>query len=122
MATSKIKGTNCVSVTANGSKTYTELLNELFLSVDMSKISINSCLRYKTSSYEVYAPCSFKNQTGTQLRFIGTYYNDSGSFGGYAFIVKGSGSKMYSLGSNLSSPTDVSSEHANNGQELAIMY
>lgn len=103
-----------VSVTADGTKTYTQLLNELYALVDRSKLSGNS---YFTGAYGIVARCN-----GIQTSYIGFNSTDveQAALKSTSFGLKPSDSFVYSF--NGTTVTNNSSSVVTSGTVLKVVY
>lgn len=104
-----------VSVTADGNKTYTTLLNELFSNVDMSKIGDSTKYIDESSSSANYSILTQK--TSSQLRFnklIGNVAEEA--------IVSGTSSYYHYVFDGSTPPADWSGAKPSAGHKLIIKY
>ena len=103
-----------ISVTADGVKTYTQLLNELYALVDRSKLSGNS---YFTGAYGIVARCN-----GIQTSYIGFNSADveQTALKSTSFGLKPSDSFVYSF--NGTTVTNNSSNVVTSGTVLKVVY
>ena len=108
-----------VSVTANGTKTYSQMLSELKALIDFSKVSARSYMRIITGSYsECYNVLAFN--TVDYAVMCSSTTDSGGIYLRYAKITStGSYTSYYSGSGNIS---DMSSNVVNSGNIFRFTY
>lgn len=102
-----------VSVTGDGSKTYEQLLNMLYDTLDLTKVTMRSIMQHDNDFY-------FTNKiTSTTIYCTGTLVNASLVLV-VGFELKTSGSKLYSSTNNTI--TNYSSSVVPNGAKITFYY
>ena len=110
-----------VSVSADGVKTFTQLLNDLDLITDRTKIKEDSVLVFNRPNYNVYAKINFKHLVNGTLRFAMVGAADDGRYAGYAFNVVNGSSRAFTY-SNDVTPIEISDEVPGVGDNFIIYY
>ena len=109
-----------VSVTADGVKTASALLNELSAVLDRTKIDGDSYFIFQRPTYRVFCKCTFRHLTNGSVRFGMFGPADDGKFAGYCFIVS-STSKAFTY-TNSITPVEISSEVIDSGDKFIVCY
>lgn len=100
-----------VSVTADGTKTYEQLLNELYAKIDTTKLSDTSCIYLLTDSGNTHIQqLRTKRASNTIFEFVSPILESVGHLYVHSLTVQQSGSKYVSVDiSSSASHTDMSS-------------
>lgn len=106
-----------VSVTGDGSKTYAQLLNELYALVDLSKISKSSVLQIQSSGG--FNNAVLNTGTSSSLTFTWSYARQNGGSEVRQYLVSSTSGYYQTQGSTYS---DNSSIVVASGTKLAIEY
>lgn len=117
-------GTESIEVTADGTKTYSQLLNELFALIDTNKLNGKSYM-YQFNGTTDRNYYRFMNNISTGLSFVKTDVDASGNLVFARFDVKASSSgfgynSMSAAGAGVY--TDGSSGTLPSGYKLGIVY
>ena len=111
-----------VSVTADGSKTWSTLLNSLFALIDSTKITDNTKLALEVSGIKYEYPL-VRNANNTIFAFSGPVdYNVNGYYNHY-YALKSTGSERWSIILTSSiTRTDNSSSALTSGAVISVIY
>lgn len=103
-----------VSITADGVKTYSQLLDQLFALIDFNKISDKSCLMDSTDNYSI-AHIGLK--TSNRADFVADITNHR-----YAYSVRNSGSMFNYYTYTTSTYTNASNNVPSASTVFKIIY
>ena len=109
-----------VSVTADGVKTYGQLLNGLFALIDATKVECGQTYikLQETSGYDSFMPLCLLDHNEPSYMFIGEqYYNkSSNTIETYKWLVRASNSYI------VKNATDSTSQIPTSGEKITIYY
>lgn len=113
-----------VEVVADGVKTYSALLDELFSIIDVSRLSSVSSIYYVTSSGTVHTSVlRTKRQNDTILEFISPVLESVGHLYFHSLTVQQSSSKIITIDlSSTATHTDNSSSVLASGNKFRLYY
>lgn len=109
----EVIGGGSVSVTADGVKTYSQLLNELNALIDFSKVNRNTCLTDSTNKTVAYIGYKDSNR----LDFVAQIANHR-----YSYSARTSSSQASTYAYTTSTYTDISSTVPVSGTIIAVEY
>ena len=110
-----------VSVTADGVKTYTQILNALFAQIDLNKITETSMFSFKTES-GVQNFYKLARKTGTDCTFSRTQLTTSLITIDAFNLSSASSSFIVASGSSSLTISDSSSQVPDNGRVYTVFY
>lgn len=117
-------GGGSVEVVGDGTKTYTQLLDELFALIDPTKITARSTVFCYGSVYHINE-ISFPATPPTEYHFINTQMNNSGAISVHRFKIASSSSMSHYTSIALNgtvTPTDSSSSVVTSGVKITLNY
>ena len=111
---------NSVSVTADGVKTYSQLLNELYALVDVDKVTRNSVLVRKQPTVDTILHIIHK--FNSSLTFTAGYVSAMNDMPVFSMIVQASGSCFKTIQIDGTTITDLSSNVPSSGVIFTLYY